>query len=110
MTSLDGKPLIKEELPHKRVYEGPEGIVDLMFVNGNVWVSAQFFGNLHKKEQFYAAVDVANNLFEVLKEKGIKYIYCLAGSQEAFKFNEMLGWRTINLVVGDRYEIMEKEL
>lgn len=95
---------------HKEIYSGPEGSVSLMIVQELLWICARYTLDLTKKENLYATVEVAEAVFEALRNKGVKYVYCTADSHKAFKFNEMLGFRSVNALIHDKYEIMEKEL
>lgn len=110
MTSSDGKLLTKEELRLKKVYDGPEGVVHLFLQQGVLWISATYTLDMTKTGNLIKTVEIAEAVFTKLKEEGVKYLYCMAGSKEAFKFNEMLGFKSVNAVIHDKYEIMEKEL
>lgn len=79
-------------------------------IDGLVWLAADYQQDLRVKSNLIAALAIAEELFEVFREKGVKYLYCTAESQSAFNFNEMLGFKTTNTVFGDKYEVMEKEL
>lgn len=110
MTSLDGKPITREELRLKKVYEGPEGSVHLYVVQGVLWIAATYSLDLTKRDNLLSTVAVAQAVFDKLKNEGVRYVYCMADSKEALKFNEMLGFTSVNAIVHDKYEVMEKEL
>jgi hypothetical protein len=107
---LDGKLLTRDQPKHRKIYEGPEGVVHIYLCDGVLWLSATYELDLKKRDNLYQTIAVVEAVFEALRQKGVKYVYCFAGSPESFKFNEMLGFRAVNAVVHDKYEVMEKEL
>lgn len=110
LISLDGKLRSKGFKVHKNVYDGPEGTVDLVIIHDLVWIAANYKLDLKQRDNLVATVNVASSLFEALKSKGVKYVYCTAESPTAFKFNELLGFKSVNAVMHDKHEVMEKEL
>lgn len=92
------------------VYEGPEGLITVSVMSGLVWVFARFDLDLRSRSNILRTAEVTNSFFAALKEKGVLYVYCIAENKSAVKFNEMLGWKSTNTVIHDKYEVMEKEL
>ena len=110
LISSDGKLRTPERLNLKVAYEGPEGKVTIAIIYGLVWIFARYDLDLRSRDNLLATVEVANAVFETLRSKGIKYVYCTADSVSAFKFNELLGFKSVNAVIHDKHEVMEKEL
>ena len=109
-TSLDGKLPTKERLTLRTAYEGPEGKVTVGIIDDLFWIFARYDLDLRSRDNLLATIGVAYTVFDVLKDKGVKYVYCTADSPSAFKFNQLLGFKPINAVVQDKHEVMEKEL
>lgn len=47
---------------------------------------------------------------EALKAKGLKEYWTLVDSVEAFKYCEMMGFKTTKEVINNKYEYMKKDL
>lgn len=104
-----GKRRTKETRNLNLVYSGTEADVWLAF-DQVWWLVAEYKLDLSKASNVRDTLYLASQIFESLKAKGIKYLYCTADSETAFRFNEHLGFETVNVVFKDRYEVMEKEL
>lgn len=109
-TSSDGKQPTKETPRLNTVYEGPEGKITASIMYGLVWVFARFDLDLHSRSNILRTAEVTEAFFSALRDKGVRYVYCIAEGKSAVKFNEMLGWTSTNTVIHDKYEVMEKEL
>ena len=107
---MAGKLPTKERLTLKVAYEGPEGKVTVGILDGLFWIFARYDLDLRSRDNLLATIEVAYTVFDVLKDKGVKYVYCTADSPAAFKFNQLLGFKPVNAVVQDKHEVMEKEL
>ena len=107
---MDGKLSTRAGLLHKLVYEGREGKMFVTVINDLIWISARYDLDLRSRDNLLDTVEVANTIFDVLRDKGVKYVYCMADSPSAVKFNKLLGFKPVNAVIHDKYEVMEKEL
>ena len=107
---MDGKLSTQAGLTLKTAYEGREGKVTIGVLHDLVWIFARYDLDLRSRDNLLDTVEVANTVFDVLKDKGVKYVYCTAESPAAFKFNKLLGFKSVNAVIHDKHEIMEKEL
>lgn len=116
------KPNLSEELGfvelqepfQKQIFYDPEiGYADIVIYEDfpdRIFLNAGYYLDLSKSDNFKKTIEVANDIFAALKEKGIKVLYCTANCQKAFNFNERLGFETNFEVIANKYEIMKKDL
>ena len=109
-TSLDGSLSTRAGLTLKVAYEGREGKVTVGVLHDLVWVFARYDLDLRSRDNLLDTVEIAHTIFDVLKTKCVMYVYCMADSPSAFRFNELLGFKSVNAVIHDKHEVMEKEL
>jgi hypothetical protein len=107
---LDGKLSTPVGPRLNTVYEGPEGQLTVTVMYGLVWVFVRFNLDLRSRDNLLRVAEISNNFYAALREKGVHHVYCFAETKSAVKFNEMLGWKSTNTVIHDKYEVMEKEL
>lgn len=107
---MDGNLFTKGPPQPKIIYSGPEGEIGLAVVHELLWITARYDLDLRKKENLLRVVALAEEAFEALRQKGVKYLYCMAETYEAIKFNQVLGFKQVNATLHDKYEVMEKEL
>lgn len=107
---MDGKLSTRAGLTLKVAYEGREGKVTVGILHDLVWIFARYDLDLRSRDNLLDTIEVAHNIFDALKDKGVKYVYCMADSTSSFRFNELLGFKSVNAVIHGKHEVMEKEL
>jgi hypothetical protein len=105
LTYLDGQLLSQVIQNRKRIASDETGDMYLYIFDNMVFVDTNLVGPF-KLSTYKHWLSIRNALEKTFLDKGLFQYYALVDSQEKFRWCEFLGFKSANVLLGDKIELM----